>query len=329
MVTATTWKADLDRVFKAWAARSSGIILSADVDGLLSCALLATAYPVNVIGIYTTTHLVLLDGATKADASRALWLDHDVSEPGVMCVGQHLVHHRSTDVLPRREAQSFNPNVWTKQSWKESFSGRTGKKRDKYPYGTAHFIANALGVDPDNSNTHLAALFAHADGTWRTVIDYKANADIWFDLMFQDDKFLSHLRQGWATSSAHLGTHLEVVNHLVSCGVANGQSRAKIAVLLPENLRALTGRQSIRFDIRNLQPSVDKVAVVLDYISAQVGSKPTIGKKHTLTVSGSVETPYPNTITNFDDFMVDNIVFSHAFTDLRTLRFTTGINLQT
>lgn len=306
---------------------SENVVLSADVDGLLSCALLATKFPTNVLGVYTTTHLVLLDGATSKDAADALWLDHDVSEPGVKCVGQHLVHHNATDTLPRREKISFNPNVWKKQSWDKSFRGRSGLKRDKYPYGTCHFLAEYIGVDPNAEEGDLPALLAHADGTWRTVVDYAPNATIWFDEMFTGNKFLETLRKEWHSNPEWLSTHAKVVVALVDAGVSAAPSRARIAALLPPEERALTGRQSIRYSPANPQNYIDKVRNVLAYIAAEVGSSPTMGRKVTSTISGSVETPYPNTLSDFDDFMEKNHVFSHAFTDLRTLRYTTGIVL--
>jgi hypothetical protein len=303
------------------------VILSADVDGLLSASIVASAYPVRVIGIYTTKDLVLLDGASHGDAARALWLDHDVSEPGVRCVGQHLVHHRSTDSLPRREPDSFNPNVWLTQAWEHSFSGRSGKKRDKYPYGTCHFLAEAMGIDPGDSSSPLSALLAHADGTWRTVVDYRANALIWFRDMFESSAFLKHLGNEWAKSEIHLAEHARIVRRLLEAGVSNSASRAKIASLLPEDLKALTGRQSIRYTSRNPQQFVSKVADVLTVIADEVETRPVMGKLCTKVIEGVVDTPYPDRIDDFDKFMLDNSVFSHAFTDLRTLRYTTGINL--
>jgi hypothetical protein len=324
----SNWKEDLRAVLDNWSQTSSNVILSADVDGLLSCALVAAQYPVHVAGVYTTTHLLLLDGATRMDAADALWLDHDVSEPGVKCIGQHLVHHASTDVLPLREPQSFNPNVWVRQDWKNSFSGRNGKKRDKFPFGTAHFLANAFDLDLGEEVSPLASLLAHADGTWRTVVDYRPNAEIWQDLMFKDDGFLVHLRDDWANSSTHLKSHADLVSGLIAIGVSNSPSRAKIASLLPMDLQMLTGRQSIRIDSRNVQDGIDRVKKVLDYVATQVGSKPTMSSKHTSTISGVVDTPYPDKISNFDDFMIENEIFSHAFTDLRTLRYTTGIKLR-
>lgn len=323
----SNWKSDLSLVLNAWHATSNGVVLSADVDGLLSCALVASRFPVHVLGIYTTTHLVLLDGATPADAANALWLDHDVSEIGIKCVGQHLVHHMPGDTLPLREPVSFNPNAWLHQSWKESFRGRKGKTRDKYPYGTCHFLANALDFEVGTRANDVAALFAHADGTWRTVVDYEPNATIWYDLMFQGDEFLQVLRERWSDDTQCLDRHEAVVERLIRAGVSKSLSRAKIAALLPENLKALTGSQSIRYLPTNNQEYVDRVYSVLTLCAAAIGSKPTCGRTPTSIVSGTRETPYPNRIDSFDEFMIDNKIFSHAFTDLRTLSYTTGIHL--
>jgi len=323
-----SWKDLLSNVLSAWASESEGVVLSADVDGALSAAIVATKFPTRVIGIYTTTHLVLLDGATAEDAGRALWLDHDVSEPGVRCVGQHLVHHKKTDELPRREPESFNPNVWLRQAWENSFSGRGGRKRDKYPYGTCHFLADALGIDPGTEASPLAALMAHADGTWRTVVDYAPNADIWFNEMFVGSVFLEHLRESWAESSTHLAAHADVVNRLISAGVTNGRSRSKIADGLSDDLQALTGRQGVRYQPKDPQSYADKVRSLQDLVAAEVGSTVLGGSSVSSIISGHVDTPYPDRISDFDEFMMENDVFSHAFTNQRTLRYTTGIRLR-
>lgn len=72
LAAVTDWKPEFWSVIDDWRSESEGVVISADVDGLLSCALLARETPVNVIGVYTTTHLLLLDGATRDDARRAL-----------------------------------------------------------------------------------------------------------------------------------------------------------------------------------------------------------------------------------------------------------------
>lgn len=328
MAHSSAWESALLDVLGSWSDDSDGVVISADVDGLLSVALLAGRFPVRVVGAYTTTHLVLLDGATSEDAARALWLDHDVSEPGVRCVGQHLVHHKPEDELPRREPQSYNPNVWERQAWSESFRGRSGTKRDKYPYGTCHFIAHALGYQPSSKTSPAAALLAHADGTWRTVVDYAPNARIWANLMFGGNDFIDYLQDEWHSSSSSLDAHRVAVTNLLSVGVSATPSRAKIAALLPDELRALTGRQSIRYSKSNPQVYADRIRAVLRYVADAIGTNPSVGHVVTDVITGVVETPYPDRIDSLDAFMDENEVFSHAFTDFRTLRFTRGIQLR-
>ena len=176
------WHSDLTKVLDDWAKsnKKRHIVISPDVDGLTSAAILNSMYPVKIIGIYTTTHLLLLDDHTKEEAKDALWLDHDISQIGVRCVGQHLVLHRSTDKLPLRDPRSWNPNIWVKQAWTDSFSGVGGKKRDKYPYGTAHFLWD-LAHRNETPSPEQVAILAHADGTWFALDCYKANGQIWKD----------------------------------------------------------------------------------------------------------------------------------------------------
>lgn len=324
---ASDWKVQYESVVGGWSKASSSVIISADVDGFMSCALLALRRPIQIVGIYTTTHLLLLDGASCKDASLSLWLDHDVSQPGIRCIGQHLVHHRPGDLLPRREPSSFNPNVWQRQSWKESFGGRGSKKRDKFPFATCHFVAVAEGIDLGDECSEFAGLLAHADGAWRTVVDYRPNAQIWFDLMFKGDSFLEHLMNHWDNSAKHLHVHRRVVAALLDAGVSKAPSRAKIAVLLPGEKRELTGRQGLQYRATNPDRFIQGVKSVLAYVASVVGSKVEIGSSITDVISGVVETPYPDKIVDFDAFMLENQIFSHAFTNQRTLRFTKGIAL--
>lgn len=324
---ALSWRDQFLAVIEDWRADGAGVVISADVDGLMSCALLALVAPVHVIGVYTTRRLILLDGATPMDAARALWLDHDVSAPGVRCIGQHLIHLEVTDTLPLREKMSFNPNGWFHQAWRNSFRGRGGKQRDKYPYGTCHFIAHALDFDLGGQVTEAAALLAHADGTWRTVVDYEPNARIWYELMFQGDEFLSVLLDQWHSDPDCLEMHWRVVEKLHELGVMKQQSRAKIAQLLPIELKRLTGSQGPQFRVEGESRSIEATRRILGYCAAQVGSAPSMGKVPTWVVTGVVKTPYPDQIVSLDELMVEERIFSHAFTQLRMLRYTTEIDL--
>ena len=118
-----SWHASLSGVIDEWAENTQRhVILSPDVDGLASAAVLNSIHPIKIIGIYTTIDLLLLDGHTKEDARNALFLDHDISQPGVRSIGQHLVLLKDSDQLSRRDPKSWNPNMIWKQSWENSFA---------------------------------------------------------------------------------------------------------------------------------------------------------------------------------------------------------------
>jgi hypothetical protein len=98
-MSSPVWQTDLSSVIDKWASSSKNraVVISPDVDGLTSAAILNEFYPLTIIGIYTTTHLLMLDDFDSNDAKNALWLDHDVSQKGIKCIGQHLVHQASPD----------------------------------------------------------------------------------------------------------------------------------------------------------------------------------------------------------------------------------------
>jgi hypothetical protein len=326
------WQQELLRVLDA-AEGPHEVVVSPDVDGLMSAALLARHKPVRIIGAYTTSHLLLGNGVSKERAADALWLDHDVSEPGIRCVGQHLVLRTDKDLLPRREPVSFNPNIWSPQPWNKSFAGVSGKKRDKYPYGTAHFLAVALGTSRGKLSVEQRALFAHADGTWRTVVDYRANALIWRDLMFPGDPLIEYLLDDYQSREADLASHLTLVQKLLAAGVQAQQSRAPRAQLLPPHLKALTGNQSIA-GRASMQPEAyyARMAAVARVIAEVFDASVEVIEPFATIISGEYHSLYPNALPenheHFDDFMSSWEIFSHAFTDFRSLKVTKGISLR-
>ena len=68
---------------------------------MLSACLLANEFG-QIGGVYTTRYLILFDDIDVSEVRNALWLDHDISEEGIQCMGQHLVNHSKEDKLPKR-----------------------------------------------------------------------------------------------------------------------------------------------------------------------------------------------------------------------------------
>ena len=60
-----------------------------------------------------------------------------------------------------------------------------------------------------------------------------------------------------------------------------------------------------------------------------MGQDPDLPESITMQISGRVETPYPNSIPNrdFDQFMLDEEIFSHAIKSFRMIRYTTDLEV--
>jgi hypothetical protein len=321
------WHSDLTEVLDDWANSNQKrhVVISPDVDGLTSAAILYSLYPLKIIGIYTTTHLLLLDDHTQEEARDALWLDHDISQIGVRCVGQHLVLHQSTDKLPLRDPRSWNPNVWVRQAWADSFRGVAGKKRDKYPYGTTHFLWD-LAHRKGTPSPEQIAILAHADGTWFTLDCYKANGQIWKDLMFENSEWVGKLLNYRNERAAH-PLHKEFTDQLYRIGYTS-QSRSPRAKLLPVELKPLVGRQSLTIRITDgPERYLKQITEGLNLIGGHIKSTPKIGTSAQPLMKGKRESLYPNRVDDFDQLMIDEQIFSHAFTNLKTLSYTVNLRL--
>lgn len=306
------------------------MVTSPDVDGALSAALLADLTGARIAGIYTTTRLVLL-GITPGEALDALWLDHDVSEPRIRCVGQHLILHSPSDALPLRSVDSFNPNHYFGQSFRDSFRGTSASKRDKYPFATIHFLMRAFGASYPREGGVGYSLLAHADGAWSMPLLYPWNTNAWRDLMFAGDPFIGRLCAGYTDSRRNLRQHVAVVAHLRELGVRKRTSSTKDRThLIPTNWRQLVGWQSIPFVRGHHARALSKYGSLVDYAARSMGWRsPALDLSSVNIVEGEVCSPFPGSIAQgaFDDFMLAEKIFSHAITGARRLRYTKNLDL--
>jgi hypothetical protein len=321
----------MQAVLEDWAGGGDmNVVISPDVDGLSTACTLAAIYPkTRIIGLYTAVHLLLLGGDADLDAARdALWLDHDISQPGIRCIGQHLVHLSESDTLPRRDPSSFNPNAWVRQSWDKSFKGKAGTSRDKYPFGTVHLFADIAGWD-DRSDPEFVALMAHADGTWFNGMNYRRNVEIWQDEMFAQSDLMKEIGPGYWENESYVDAHVNLADHLINNGIAAAVSRSEKAKGLAPRLQQMTGRQSIasRPTVKDPTKYIANYLAALDVVASVVGARPSSGTTPGALVSGERKMEYPNRIPDFDRMMVDEAIFSHAFTDFRTLSYTVGIEV--
>ena len=326
------WVPTFNKAIQAWDGKY--IITSPDVDGMLSACLLANEFGAKLGGVYTTRYLILFDDINASEVKNALWLDHDISEEGIQCMGQHLVNHSKEDKLPKRGAHSFNPNQHFNQSWKDSFHGSNMKqgKRDKYPYATVHFLMAGLGIaDPAKYTDHFH-LLAHADGSWATCVDYRLNTTTWKNTMFGDEQTLVNvLNTNYTADEQNLVGHRRIVDQLISLGVSKRTSKTASSSLIPPDWRVLQGKQSISYR-KNSDPQewLSQFTGVLSYISRTTRWHIDLPKRVTEMHRGMVlELSNRGEVKDgdFDQFMYDEDIFSHAITGAGTMRFTKRLSI--
>ena len=327
-----TWITDFNKYLDAWDGKY--IITSPDIDGILSACLLADKFGAKLAGVYTTRYLILFDGCGAKEAKNALWLDHDISEEGIQCMGQHLVDHSELDMLPKRGKNSFNPNNYFRQTWKKSFHGSRMKegKRDKYPYATIHFLMAGMEIPSPPKFTKHFHLLAHADGSWGTCVDYKVNTMTWKSTMFGNTQLVVNiLNEGYVNDDQNFAGHSNLVEDLVSLGVAKRSSRSGPSSLIPSRWQNLQGKQSINYR-KNSPPNewLTKFNGILGYVSKATGWEIEIPSRVTELHRGLVlEVSNRGEIEDgdFDQFMFDENIFSHAITGAGTMRFTKNLSI--
>ena len=321
------WERSLNECLEHW--DETYLVSSPDVDGLLSASILTKACDAQLIGLYTTSHLLLFDQFTPEDALRALWIDQDINHKSIQCIGQHLVMHAGVDRLPTRHPFCFNPNIHYKQTYQESFGGIRSTSQDKYPFATCHMLLSFFGQDTNSLNNREKALLAHADGTFANIHNYRKNCEIWKEKMFPHSPFFSEVIPDYSDVINVVREHTSLVEELIQAGIRRGSSQTSRREL-PDSLIKLTGHQSIPYrEGQNIDIFCKKLNAIVNVIGndTQFGISTVRNIHH--SVSGSSDGPIsPNQINpgEFDYILKEKQIFSHAFTDRRTLRYTTMPN---
>ena len=205
-------------------------------------------------------------------------------------------------------------------------------KRDKYPYATIHFLMAGMEVpDPEKYTKHFH-LLAHADGSWATCVDYKVNTNTWKELMFDSSRTLVQiLNDNYVQDLRNLNGHSQMVEELIQLGVAKRSSRSGSSSLIPEDWRNLQGKQSISYR-KNSDPQewLMKFNGVMQYVSSATNWKLQLPQFVSEMHRGLVlELSNRGEIKDgeFDQFMYDEKIFSHAITGAGTMRFTKRLSI--
>ena len=141
---------------------SKNLIISPDIDGLVSAKLIWQYNGATVVGTYDKNLLLLADGIDPEDC---LFVDCDMNSPKYASIGNHM--RLMEDNI---HIESFNPNTHYKVK----------KYSDKFPFATCFLLAFAI-----ESQTTLSdnLRMAYADSTYKNKVDYAENMQNWSMLL--------------------------------------------------------------------------------------------------------------------------------------------------
>lgn len=172
---ATEAQERLGERLRSWLPETSGLVIDADSDGLLSAAALARACEVlgcavpAVVGVYDNERLWLHDGVTAAtELASLLWVDTDVRLPGARVISNHVLWGHG---VPAPPSEVLNPN--------DLLEGDR-QYNQKYPFSTFVWICWLLDLEPPGDDDVLAhGLLWAQDGGVRNIRDYSENCLRW------------------------------------------------------------------------------------------------------------------------------------------------------
>jgi len=334
-VTESDWVSSVLSSINSWDKKH--VVVSPDIDGILCASLICHTFDSKIVGAYDGRFLIVFDGFTSLDVKNALWLDHDISQPGIISIGQHLINHSDSDELPLRDSRSFNPNQFYNQTWKNSFKKGNLPEGgfDKYPFGTIHLLVEALNVSTPKRLTEHYHLLAHADGTWAVCNEHVENAKRWKKEMFPlGNSLIDYLISDYTKHEANWYAHKSLIQEL-SEWVDRSTAASVEAMDIPEWNR-FRGNQSVKFNLTHWKkldsgrPSnwMKKLCGLIDYISEKtnwsVNAPKVISEIHLgqiLELGGSSQ------VLNgeFDNFMIREQIFSHAIVSGGCMRFTKNL----
>jgi site-specific DNA-methyltransferase (adenine-specific) len=162
------------------------MVISPDLDGVLSALLLQHLWKWELVGFYDASTLWLLKEYSNLDATKPTFVDHDICRKHLPSIGHHMLKWGQDTPIPECEgpdAQSFNPNLIRGFTLKEF--GR------KYPFGTVHLLLACYSAWGDlkdyRPSRDFIPLLLQVDSSLQSAFTYEKNALDWMEWLGGSD----------------------------------------------------------------------------------------------------------------------------------------------
>lgn len=196
-----------------------GVVCGDDLDALLSTALFLKHHPeATFSGMYTGFRHLLVSRACVQGEKPLVWMDLDISWPGMASLGHHILRPRVKDPSPIR-LPGLNLN---------DLRGVTQAQfQKKYPLGTAHFLV-WLYREPIPQGSKLESLLWLCDSAFINGQShrYRENVSTWLGSMPHPDMLATLER----LDSELFEIQLEpVIGEIKQLGLKSGRTQARSA----------------------------------------------------------------------------------------------------
>jgi hypothetical protein len=313
-----SWKDKFTCCIDRWNKKC--IVISPDLDGIISAVALCHIYGSRIIGIYDTRRIIVFDEADREELVNALWLDHDIQNKNILSIGHHLLQIGNEELLKFNE-DSFNPNVYFGMNWRNCFLNRTKNTLNKFPYSTIILLTEALNIRIPNIGTKGYSLILQADGLIDVSLEYRENCLKWKDMMFDNSFIINSIIEGEYFQEKYKWIHSLLIDDLSDMNLLNKSSSKSITFKSDKSKDwyFCKGYQSL-IDKTN----IDALNEMIRYICINTGwllSRSQLPTKVTSINRMNVSRINPNNI-NLNQLNSQN-VFSFAITFRDTLKVTT------
>ena len=155
------------------------MVISPDLDGVLSALLGQHLFQWRVVGFYDLDKLWVLRKYANVGSVKPIFVDHDVYLKGIPSIGHHMLKWSADTPIPEHEspdAHSVNPNLLRQFTLRDHFDR-------KYPFGTVHFLLACYQAWGDLKDYKPLDAFMpvllHVDSSLQNAFTYEKNARDW------------------------------------------------------------------------------------------------------------------------------------------------------
>jgi len=292
-----------------------GLVISPDLDGILSGVILASRYNAEIIGVYHTNferecRLFRLGDSTNEELKSALWVDVDICSSEIQSIGQHIIHRDLNDTLSLRHPHSYNPHDTLSRSWRSEFS-------NKFPYSTSDLIIEGLEIET-RPLSGLSTLRCLADSMYSTgsLMNRGGNNPVQWNLdYFAGSNYLSWINgEQFLVSSENLLELSRVQSTLIANGIVETNPIYSLGFI--NRIRGQAINPSIfssRNGLRILINSISEIAGIQDvHVRGEVSGIAGSGQIYSHPRARSNQHHHERT-ADYNDFLTEINAFSYAF----------------